>query len=64
MNLNLRLGRSSDLLANAFVCIGTILCYAFSGLITGVALTLCFYLIAERTRGIDAKFADVTGGIE
>ena len=64
LNLNLRLGRSPDLLANAFVCIAAILCYAFSGFITGVALTLCFNLIAERTRGIDAKFVDVTGGIE
>jgi hypothetical protein len=59
LNMNFQLGRSSDLLANAFLCVGAILSYALSGWITGVALTLCFNLIAHKTGGIDAKFVTV-----
>jgi hypothetical protein len=53
---NLQLPRSHDLITNAFFCGGAILSYAASGWITGVAVTLCFNFIAEKTGGIDAKF--------
>jgi hypothetical protein len=59
LNVNIHLGRSSDLLANALLCIGAILSFALSGWITGVALTLCFNFIAEKTGGVDAKFVTV-----
>ena len=59
LNMNFQLGRSPDLLANAFLCIGAVLCYALSGWITGVTLTLCFNFIAQKTGGIDAKFVTV-----
>ena len=59
LSINIPLGRSPDLLANAFMCIGAVLSYALSGWITGVALTLCFNFIAQKTGGIDAKFVSV-----
>jgi hypothetical protein len=59
LNLNLQLARSPDLIANAFLCLAVILSYALSGWITGVALTLCFNLIAKKTGGLDAEFVSV-----
>jgi hypothetical protein len=59
LNMNFQLGRSPDLLANAFLCVGAVLSYALSGWITGVALTLCVNFIARKTGGIDAKFVTV-----
>jgi hypothetical protein len=56
LNMNFQFGRSPDLLANAFLCVGAVLSYALSGSITGVALTLCVNFIARKTGGIDAKF--------
>jgi len=56
LNMNFALPRSPDLLANAFLCIGAVLSYALSGWITGIAVTLCFNFIAQKTGGIDAKF--------
>jgi hypothetical protein len=56
LNMNFQLARSTDLIANAFLCIGAVLSYAFSGWITGVTVTLCFNFIAKKTGGIDARF--------
>jgi hypothetical protein len=59
LSINIPLGRSPDLLGNAFSCIGAVLSYTLSGWITGVALTLCLNFIAQKTGGIDAKFVSV-----
>lgn len=40
LNMNIELGRSTDLLANGFLCIGAVLSYALSGWITGAAIAL------------------------
>jgi hypothetical protein len=62
LTINFQVGRSADLLANAFLCVGSILSYALTGWITGIALTLCFNFIAQKTGGIDAKFVLVGSG--
>ena len=59
LNMNFQLGRSTDLLANSFLCIGAVLSYALSGWITGVAIALGFNFVAQKTGGIDAKFVAV-----
>jgi hypothetical protein len=56
LNFNIILARSPDLIANAFLCLGVIFSYAVTGWITGLAITLCFNLIAKKTGGINAKF--------
>jgi hypothetical protein len=62
LTMNFQIGRSPDLLANAFLCVGSILSYALTGWITGVVLTLCLNFIAQKTGGIDAKFVSVADG--
>ena len=59
LNMNFQLARSTDLLANGFLCIGAVLSYALSGWITGVAISLGFNFVAQKTGGIDAKFVAV-----
>lgn len=56
LNMNFQVARSTDLIANAFLCVGAVLSYALSGWITGAAVTLCFNFIAKKTGGIDARF--------
>lgn len=62
LNLNFQLARSTDLIANAFLCIGAVFSYALSGWITGVAVALCFNFIARKTGGIGAEFVVVAEG--
>jgi hypothetical protein len=62
LTINFQFGRSPDLLTGAFLCVGSILSYALTGWITGIALTLCFNFIAQTTGGIDAKFVSVANG--
>jgi hypothetical protein len=59
-NLNFHLRRSPDLLANTFLCFGSIFSHALSGWITGAAIALGFNFVAEKTGGVDAKFV-ITG---
>jgi hypothetical protein len=59
LNINIHLSRSTDLLANSFLGIGAILTYALSGWITGIATSLGFNFVAQKTGGIDAKFAAI-----
>ena len=59
LNLNIQLARSPDLLANAFLCVGAVVCYALTGWITGIAFTLCFNFAAQKMGGIDASFVGV-----
>jgi hypothetical protein len=62
LTFNLQFGRSPDLIANAFLCVGAILSHALTGWITGIAFTLCFNFIAQKNGGIDAKFVSVANG--
>lgn len=59
LNLNVNLPRSPDLLANVFLCAGAIVSYALTGWISGLAVTLCFNFIAQRTGGVEASFVSV-----
>jgi hypothetical protein len=59
LNINLSFPRSADLLGNVFFGLGAILSYALTGWITGIAATLCFNFIAQKTGGISAKFVSV-----
>lgn len=59
LTLNLPLARSEDLLANAFQCLGAVLCYALTGWITGIAFVLLFNFGAAKLGGIDAKFVEI-----
>jgi len=59
LNMNFQFGHSTDLLANGFLCIGAVLTYALSGWITGVAISLGFNFVAQKTGGIDGKFVSV-----
>ena len=59
LNMNFQLARSTDLIVNAFLCVGAVFSYALSGWMTGVAVTFCFNFIAKKTGGIDARFVSV-----
>jgi hypothetical protein len=56
LSLNLHLAASNGVAYNIFLCVAAVVCYAFSGWVTGLALALCFNVIAKQTGGIDAKF--------
>jgi hypothetical protein len=56
LNLNLNLGRSSDVLYNMFLCVSSLLSYGLTGWITGAVAAVCFNVIAKHTGGIDAKY--------
>jgi hypothetical protein len=56
LNVTFDLPRSTDLLSNVFYCLITVLSYAASGLVSGIAAAFCFNAIAKWTGGIDAKY--------
>lgn len=60
LSLNLHLGGSNGVAYNIFLCIAAVFSYAFSGWVTGLALALCFNLIAKQAGGIDAKYVIAT----
>ena len=56
LNLNLHLAGSNGAAYNIFLCVAGIVSYAFSGWVTGLALALCFNVVARQTGGIEAKY--------
>ena len=56
LNVNLVFRRSTDLLYNLLLLIGSILCFAVTGWLTAAAGVLCFNLVAKRKGGIPADF--------
>jgi hypothetical protein len=55
-NLSLNLMRSTDLLYNFLLLIGSIVSFALTGWITAAAGVLCFNVIAQQRGGIPADF--------
>jgi hypothetical protein len=56
LNLNLQLSRSTYPLSNAFLCAAAIFSYGLTGAMTGMAVTLCFNVVAKKTGGIEVSF--------
>ena len=56
LNMNFFFPRSEDLIASAMLCGGTLVLYALTGWITGIAAALCFNFLAKQMGGIDASF--------
>ena len=56
LNLNLNFRRSTDVLYNVLLLIGSIASYAVTGWLTAAAGVICFNVIAKRRGGIVADF--------
>jgi Flp pilus assembly protein protease CpaA len=59
LNLNLNLPRSGGVFYNIFLAAATVVSYALTGWLTGMALAVFFNFIAKRMGGIDAKYVSV-----
>ena len=56
LNVNFNLHRSSDVLYNVLLLLGSVLTYAFSGWLTSALAVLCVNVVAKMRNGIDADF--------
>jgi|SRR5689334_12316517 hypothetical protein len=64
LDFTLSLPRSNGVFYNVFLCLASVLSYALSGWITGVAGALCFNAVAKQTGGIDAKYLSTVNQVD